>query len=306
VRWNDLAQWIGETGSGTWDQFKETYLWLTAPDGPDNREKPYRVALKLSGLGYLEINWDDGRWAAAKPCITLLPSAGGAGLLVGGRTRYLLRQLEKQTGEAETLAVVPHRFNQDAPDAVFFTADLDALEKLANDLEISFEFNIAERLSLLLQPLSEVILLGQTGAPPPQGFEISRWIAPGWKTMNQTSSPGLYKSGSFGRRRYWFLDEKGDYHSVDGPTGFYAELSRVNEQVLRYRNESINGTLYRPIWAPIPLLQERAAVLCSGLTPTVANPDASFEQLRMRYENVPHEIARRVALSLGTRLEELN
>jgi hypothetical protein len=65
----------------------------------------------------------------------------------------------------------------------------------------------------------------------------------------------------------------------------------------------VNGSLFRPLWAPFPLLQERAAAMCSGLAPLLVNPEAPFVNQRIRYENVPLRIAERIASSLATELE---
>jgi hypothetical protein len=252
----------------------------------------------------MEIDWQDGKWATTLPCITLVPDAGGAGLLVGGRTRQLMTSIEKETDESTTLHILTHKHKQvGAPDAIYFTADLGHLEELTKRLAIRFEYSIADRIHNLLPELSATLGLGSTSAPPPQGFEISKWMAPGWESVRSTNAAGLYKGGAFGRPRYWFVGEEGRIFNVDGPTGFYAELSRKEFEALRYKNESVNGSLFRPIWAPLPLLQERAAVLCSGLAPFCPNSNAPHVNRRIRYENVPLKIAQRIAFSLETALD---
>lgn len=302
--WNALAQWIGESGSGSWSQFKETFRWLSADDQPPGGVPAHRAALQLSGLGYMEMDWQEGRWAAAPPCLTLVPDAGGAGLLVGGRTRHLMARIEAETAESATLHVLGHRHAQaQAPDAFYFTADLGELEALAARIGIQFEHSIANRMNRLLPKLSTTLALGRTEAPPPQGFEISQWQAPGWNSVTSTDRPGLYKGGAFGRPRYWFILDDARTSNVDGPTGFYAELSRTRRPVLRYKKETVNGTLFRPLWAPFPLLQERTAVLSSGLAPYCPNNDAPHVHRRIRYENVPRRIAEGIASSLETALD---
>lgn len=302
--WNALAHWIGESGSGSWSHFKETFRWLGTDETTEGHPPAHRAALQLSGLGYMEIDWQEGRWAATPPCLTLVPDSGGAGLLVGGRTRHLIERIEEETDEAATLSVLTHRYPQtEAPDAIYFTADLGRLEALAETLGIRFEFSIAHRINRLLPSLTSTLELGLTQAPPPQGFEISRWDAPGWDVVTSTEVPGLYRGGAFGRPRYWFIPGDGRIFNVDGPTGFYAEVNRSRMSVLRYKKETVNGTLFRPIWAPLPLLQERAAVLSSGLTPYCPNSDAPHIDRRIRYENVPRRIADGVARSLDTELD---
>lgn len=304
MNWNLLAQWIGEAGSGSWGSFREAYLWSASAVPDDGKEPPHRVALRMAGLAYMEIDWDDGKWCAAEPCLTLLPSAGGSGLLAGGRTRHLLRRLDDEVDPEVNIHVVLHRQPQDrAPDTLYFSADLDELEKLAKRLEVRFEHSIAERISLVLPHIDDIISLGNA-APPPQGFEINKWAAPGMQLVHDTHVPGLYRGGAFGRPRYWLID-RGLCANVDGPTGFHAELRRLGRRELRYKHRSVNGSLFRPVWAPLPLLQERAAVMCSGLAPLLVNPNVPFIDRRIRYANVPLRIARRIASSLDTELEIL-
>lgn len=307
TNWNALAIWIGEAGSGSWSQFKETYRWLSSDPENAGSVPAHVAALQLSGLGYMEIDWQEGKWATTLPCITLVPDAGGAGLLVGGRTRHLMTAIDQETDELRTLHILTHKYAQpEAPHAIYFTADLGQLEALAKRLGIRFEYSIADRIHNLLPALSTTLTLGSTKAPPPQGFEISRWQAPGWEIVRSTEAAGLYKGGAFGRPRYWFIREAGQIFNVDGPTGFYGELSRRGLGALRFKKESVNGTLFRPIWAPLPLLQERAAVLSSGLAPYCPNSAAPHLQRRIRYENVPHRIAQGIASSLETTLDVIS
>jgi hypothetical protein len=77
-----LLQWMSERGSGSWDEFRDAYRWAV----PDARAgAAHRFMRALATLAHVETDWDAGAWTAAPTVVTLLPSAGGHGLLAGAR-----------------------------------------------------------------------------------------------------------------------------------------------------------------------------------------------------------------------------
>mgnify|MGYP003622973848 CR=1 FL=1 len=59
----------------------------------DARVPALRTIRRMAALGHVEVDWSSGRWGALDPAITLLPDAGGYGLVVGARTARFTRDL---------------------------------------------------------------------------------------------------------------------------------------------------------------------------------------------------------------------
>src|SRR3954447_5395848 len=78
-----LLEWVSELGSGTWEQFRRASDWLLDSGRTGQRSRSGLSAASLSVLGHREVDWAGGRWPAAPPVITVLPSAGAHALLAG-------------------------------------------------------------------------------------------------------------------------------------------------------------------------------------------------------------------------------
>lgn len=260
---------------------------------------PAVTAATLSRLSHIEVDWRRSTWAATPPVLTVLPDAGGHALLTGARTRALLRHLEEEvSAEGITNLFQDRREQLDAPDAIFIAMDDESdVEQLASGLAISYEYSVADRLSRLLPSLNSVLAVSRT-VPPATGFEVKRFdpVALRWTVTSSFTAEGLYEFLLPGYSEYRFKATSG-YFAVDRATGIYADLRRAGRNILKFKKETRNGTLIVPLDAPLPVLQARSAVMCSGLD---AYPIFS-ERIR-RFVNVPHRIAARIAESLGQEL----
>jgi hypothetical protein len=289
-----LLDWASERGHGSWQEFRDAHDWLF--EGADRRPQPGTTAHAFSILGHLEVDWQEGRWAAAPPVLTLLPRAGEHAVLTGARTRALSNALEAATADKEDFFC--ERYPQEwGPDAQFVAGrDETALEGLATGLGIAYEPCISDRLAQVLPPLDSFISLARS-TPAARGYGVRRFHV---KTLlfaptDDDSTPGLYQYGVNRRRVYRWHDESGSHYALDFATGIYAELRRSGCNELRYVRDNINGTLTVPFRAQLPALHARAAALCSGLMP-------SLTRGRWHYPNVPRPTARRIAKSLGQQL----
>ena len=293
-----MLAWLSERGDGSMSQFRQSHSWLYGGSGV-RRFSPEITAHSLSILGHIEVNWRAGRWCAAPPVLTILPNAGAYALLTGGRTRTLMRHLEKETSEETTMYVHLHS-QTDAPDAIFLAIDDEKdVEQLAFRLGIAYEFSVSERLSRFLPQLETVFAVAKT-TPPALGFGIERFNAQSlkWHSCQASSEAGFYRIDFPGHYEYRFRNGQGTYYAPDRATGIYMELARCGRSLLSYQREPRNGTLIVPIRAPIPIIQARCAVLCSGLSPT----PSEHEGVR-RFVNVPERIAQRIASSLQQHLK---
>jgi hypothetical protein len=303
VSYELLLEWASERGRGSWAMFREAHDWLfNAGRLEGERTPPARTANSLATLGHIEIDWINGLWAAAQPALTILPSAGGHGLLTGGRTRALLSALEQETAPEITMDIYLARHTQaDAPDAIFLACRSERdIEELAARLGIAYAFSLSERLSSLLPPLGSYLAISRS-TPAPRGFGVERFSAAAlqWIAATSDGQPGLYRYQRYGHYDFRFLTADHHYHALEMNTGIYAELSRAGRRVIRYEPEATNGTLLVPAAAPLPILHARAAVLCSGLLPTFDRAERT-----RRFLNVPRETARRIAHALDQELDE--
>jgi hypothetical protein len=83
----------------------------------------------------------------------------------------------------------------------------------------------------------------------------------------------------------------------------FFSLNRRGISALRWRRDSIRGRtghLFVDFGAPLPPLMQRAAVLCSGFAPRFA-----VGAQTVAYENIPMDLARRIASALQQRLDEI-
>lgn len=297
-----LLEWTSERGTGSISGFKAAHDWLSlAADDSTWRPKATTTALVMASLGHIEVDWTGRSWAATSAMLTILPSAGGHSLLTGGRTRTLMKRVWQTVEDANDVYVFEQA--QEGPSAVFVAAeDETVVEQLATRLEIDYDFCVAERLSRVLPSLESTIALTNDSTPA-RGFGVWRLgIAidsdESWREVTSDTGPGLYKYDVWGRAEFRWVDAAGRHLPVDKFTGIYAELQRQSHQCLRLVLDGPNGELMVPAWAPLPALQARAAVLCSGLAPYFDRASRT-----RRYPNVPPRIARRIGRSLGQEVE---
>src|SRR5207253_2315184 len=105
----------------------------------------FRTLRLMTALGQVEVDWPGARWGAVDPTVTLLPDAGGYGLLVGARTARLTGELNA-TEDPDVF--VELRMQSRAPDVCFIAADSEhALERLAERLNVPFVHSVTERLA---------------------------------------------------------------------------------------------------------------------------------------------------------------
>ena len=291
--------WLSERAEGTAKQFRTSHDWLLN-QGTPGRVSPEVTAHTLSMSGHLEVNWREGRWCIAPPILTILPDAGAYALLVGARTRKLIERLEAETNEEVTMGIVWHRHAQwDAPDALLLaTEDETEIERLAERLGISYEFSVSDRISRMLPALQDALRLTKS-TPGATGYGVERFDTQTlkWRPEMTMSAAGLYRIDFPGHYEYRYSDGSGTFFAPDRQMGIYLELARTGESVLSFKHQERNGTLIVPTSTPLPVLQARCAVLCSGLSPTPSHMNGV-----RRFVNVPEEVAKRIATSLNQNL----
>jgi hypothetical protein len=295
---NDLLlEWASERGTGSWQQLRDAHEWLSAAatDGGPWRPTAGFAARSLTTLGHIEVDWENGRWAAAPPLLTILPSAGGHALLTGARTRALVDRLADATDDPCLYMVQsPQRF---APSAILIACEDETnIERLAERLQIDYEFSVSDRFSELLPELDSYLALASAPRAP-RGYGVARLelTTLEWVDAEHDRAVGLYRYDAYGRPTYRLVAGQDETYKVDLAIGAWVALSRWGENRLRYSEEDVNGTLAVPVATPLPTLHARAAALCSGLAPgRIGNT--------LWYRNVPRRVAERIARSLDQTL----
>ena len=290
-----LLTWLSERGSGSWRAFRKVHDWLFSGSS--------RVAVRsirtLSLLGHVEMDWQASRWAVAPPALAMLPAAGGHAVLVGSRTRELMRGLTERTSDEVTMELLCHqRTQEESPNAVFLASRNERdVEQLAVDLGISYEGLAALKIADLF-PDMDSVLAQHGGTESARGFEMFRFEPKtlGWRAVATDQTPGVYRYSVHGKRIYRLRRSPQEVLSPPAAWAIFAELYRTATHVLEYREESVNGGLVVPGITPLPDIHARAAALCSG---TVPAKNLRANRLYLTYRNVPRSVAEAIARSLN-------
>ncbi|AUZ33638.1 hypothetical protein C3B78_03580 [Arthrobacter sp. PGP41] len=180
------------------------------------------------------------------------------------------------------------------------------LEDAADDIGVSYVGCAAAGIAGKLQ---QSLPIGPS-APPAYdslfeqlvSFSPQRWSPASPKDL--ALPDGLYREQVHGRWRYT-LRREGSWYAAELSHGIFAELARRGRTVIHWQPDypdcSRAGTLVLDQGVPLPALHSRVLVLCSGFIPRF---DSSAEAAL--YDNVPREIAERVASSLGQTLQISN
>lgn len=284
-----LAHWLAEVGHHGFDQFTEAHTWALAGR---HVASPYAALRELSALAYIEVDWRRRTWGAAPSCLTLLPDAGGHGLLVGARTARLTREVDERIQSHDAIAIPVAQTR--APDSIFIAAGSEtALERAADALEIPYAHSVVERLAAVLPGLDAELVTRRTH-PVVMHYGVDRYdIDDGWSPVDSDDAPGMYKYERSGPTAIHFVDENDARFDVDLAVGAWAEARRRGvSDLLWWKRDFVNGTLDVPQFLPLPSLHARAATLCSGLP-------ARFHDGSYFYVNVPEWLAHRIASDLA-------
>lgn len=296
-----LLTWCSEVEAGTLIDFREVHDWLFADMAMAQRPKPNTTIGLMSTLGYLEVDWSRGGWAVAPPVLTLLPESGAICLLTGARSRALIDAVAEVEGNDELSDIAPPTRHSQAhgPTAILFPIDSGAaLEQLARRLGVRYELCASQRLAAIIPSVDS--MLGQCRrSAAPVGFEVKRFdhTRYRWLEADSDSNYGLYKYEAWGPPQYRWRADGHIPLDIDLATGAFAEMRRLNQHVLTFRQLGNSGELLVPLGIPLPTLHARTAALCSGLVPQLVQ--RRNEPWQLKYVNVPRDIAGRIALSLG-------
>lgn len=262
-----------------------------------------RLTRGLEALGHIETlkelrSLRIHRWEIAPPALVEL--SDGTFSLVGHRSSRLVDAL--QALGARSNAPLERTKQTAGPDLVRLPISRQIARSIAEELsrELGYSVHVvvdaALSIARLLPPLSRVIETLPRQTMPHVEF-VGRWnpMLAKWESASEASVPGVYRITGNGmlyciREETDILEGKmrrGDARLVKHAAGLLR-----GEPLVGYDTEK--KTLYAPRGADLPLLYERAAVLCSGLTPEHGSDRV------VRYRSVPKAVAERLISLLAS------
>lgn len=296
-----MLAWMSETGAGDVRDLRQRVAWLAR--NADQKPQPFvtgRWLRDMSALAHVEVDWSGARWAVAPPVAVLLPACGGTAVLAGSRRMGMVEQLSDVVS-VQTLPGVSGDCRLATPTQVYLQADSikDLVEGL-KECGVTYEGRAADHVATRLPQLK----LRQPAAPPAYGAPVKHLeLGDTIRFVNGrvTSHSGLCQITVQGRPSYLYRVGNEWFHT-DHANGVLWALAENGIGVFRWRHERTDGpdemgTLFIDQGAPLPPLQARALVLCSG------KPTAFGDMAKTAiYRNVPKSVADKVARSVRQRL----
>lgn len=289
---------------GSISQYRQKAIWLAGTaDLRLDKGEPGRWLRDLSDRGYLELDWQQGRWTSSPLVVTKLPNSDGLAIIAGFVRPGSLEALNDVDVDIHVVNCTPSRDRTLARPAVMFLqyASSTNLEDAASAIDATY----VPCSALQLAPRLSTVALGRESAPPNmQNDTIAyydvvrlRWSPP----PPGLAKPGLYRYEGNGHQNFlWY--EGDSWRHCDMSAGIWTALARSGTNAIRWRPylghdpETGQGTLFTDLGAPLPPLHRRCLVLCSGKSPVI-----SLSAGTARYDNVPREIADVMWRTLGQR-----
>ncbi len=262
-----------------------------------------RLTRSLEALGHIETFRDlrslrTQGWEVTPP--TLVELSDGAFSLVGHRSNRLVQAVEELGQRSDVLLERTKQVT--GPDRLLIPVSPQVAKFLAEELSQSIGYGVhvvedaALSIARLLPPLSQVIETLPRQSMPGVEF-VRRWnpLFAKWEPASDASGPGVYQIS--GNGMLYCIREASD---IAGGKMRRGDARLVKHAAALFRGEPLVGydeegqTLYTPLGADLPLLYERAAVLCSGLTPEHGADGV------IRYRGVPNVVADRLMRLLAS------
>ncbi|GEC98384.1 hypothetical protein KVA01_05390 [Kocuria varians] len=243
----------------------------------------------LQALGFLEVtrdeNWTVRRWQVCSPALTQL--VDGSVLLTGGwkteQEDAVTTAVAAQGGDVVVLSPEDHATT------MLQDVDLEVLSKALPSGMCDVVYDAGPVMLDTLPPLSSVV-----AALPRREMQYNgvaeRFVPQDatWEHTEDRNQPGLYRINHHHKTRYAYRTVEdvasGHARSVSSNLGKHVVAGETGVALVSYDPEL--RLLSVPIGAALPGLYGRAAVLCSGLLPTLVDEDFS-----LNYGDVSEEFA---------------
>jgi len=300
---DELLRWVSEVGSGTWEQLRKTSKYLMERHELNRRDS--LLASNLSKLGHLEIDWTNSRWAVVRPTMNIIPGMGLIVVMTGSRPQVVDDKFYSATSDELDVFALPLHFQSiENPHArMLKCASIAEAEGIAEKLGARVVMDPASGLANSMKSLDE-LNVSEAAAPHRNEFEAMKVFqceANRWQLVsesrNATVSDGLFEVPGWGRSRFLLL-RSGRWFQLEKSYGLFKEYERVGRtNVMQYvsQTDSQPSYLYVDNDVVLPMLAERALVMCSGFAPKSINT-------RTAYINVPKELATFIAKKLNQKI----
>jgi hypothetical protein len=294
-----MLAWMSETGSGDIQDLRQRITWLarTADRNPDKAESG-RWLRDVSSLGHAEIDWATGRWAIAPATAALLPASDGTIVLAGRRPLGFIDRLETDFAVCAPGPETDHARGLGTPSTVYIqTESLASLDHALSEIGVRYVGCTARHIADYLPQIQ----LGEPAGRPAWDAHVEHLLPGGERGIEfargQPDGEGLCRFKVNGRQEYRYRAGTDWLRTTHAP-GIWWALAERHEQVIRWRPERQAdtediGTVFIDQGAPLPPLQARALVLCSGLPAQFGNTARTAI-----YRNVPLSVADLVARSV--------
>ena len=288
---DDLLRWASEKGSGSWRHLREAAAYLTRTHALNLR--PWQLAVPLTSLGHLDIDWQGERWSVAEPAVALSRGMGLCAYLVGARPTRMLERFREATEDQD---VYPFELRQrDAPTALFAKcASIAAAQEVSHRVGVPLIFDPASGIADEIPDIALDRSDRCSAIPLEDGLERFDPATGLWREIAGREQEGLYRLDLYGRSTHRLLQGE-NWYSVDRATGQLLVL-KGRDDLLFWCKPSpdfrVPSTLEVAEWLQLPPVAERAAVASSGLMPVV------YDKRRV-YRNVTRSTAVTIADRLG-------
>jgi hypothetical protein len=306
-----LLSWVSERARGSLTSFRKAHDWLAAGTAPGEQYWTWTLQ-SLQALGHIEVSWPGRRWEAAPTTIATMVNGGGYAFLCGARTHWLLRRVTSLDADPDLRhlaqsVVLEEPIGQDfGPALQLLTLDRDHdIEVLCGALGICYTPHVADTLLAILPSLSAMLRVGRRDELPGGVFPARMGGGESGKPLfseiieDLAPPPGGYCTRLYDVSRYFYVHGADAVFEASRGEVIYAELRRQDRQVLRW--SETEEALLVPARLRLPGLYERAAVLRTGLLPTLDRRDDGAAYLR--YANIDLAFARRLGSGLGQRIQ---
>lgn len=299
-----LLGWISEIEHGSLRDLLDGIDWVARSYRISTRDGAAgRWVRDAVSLGFIDVDWVNGHWSVAPPVLTRLPASDGLLVLTGSRTAAATDRLNAASDaeiDVHSVASSSQEGDVPMPNTIMISDDVsldhtDVARKLGASWVPCFALQVAE----ILPKLS---YRGPAAKPLPgtpvdkYDFARSRFIeVPG------VVGDGLYRFIRADHKRPYQILRDGTWRATTYEEGIYLELasgSYGKTSCIRWKREAESGRndigdLVVDWGTPLPALQRRAAVLCTGLKPRYSRIAGTAV-----YRNVPLSLAKAISRSL--------
>ncbi len=275
---NELLFWLSARRCGSWVQFRAAVDELGLDNGGDEavQSEGYplyrRLRFNLQSLGHVEFNANgcENGWRVALPVLALNSHDGHTtGVLCGARLPQLISCFLANAAPFNCQI----RAFPECPDAILVSAsDPSPLFGLAQTIGVRCQPDAPVTLLARLPRVTDAAWSAPVELPFGRDWIVHRFVVERrscrWTDSSveeaRRASTGLFRFTRFSRPDH-FVRSAGRTFRISGQVGKYRILLEKRRNILRFDRQTRCLTV--PAICRLPMLVERALVICSGKPP---------------------------------------